>query len=197
MRMRNDTRLKQLLNKNNVTQQSFADMLCVTKYTAWKIINNKRPLRSDEIVKICRKFDVSANWLLGLNELSNPYDLERELSNSEKPKKSEIPTGSTVVDCISRKSVITIIQNHWWNCRDIDKLVNELPSVTPKGHWIPVNERLPEEGQFVIVSYPYDASDYSRKRVMTAWYHKEYGFTCGIADAWMPLPEPYRTGREE
>lgn len=76
MRMRNDTRLKQLLNKYNVTQQSFADMLCVTKYTAWKIINNKRPLRSDEIVKICEKFDVSANWLLGLNELSNPYDIE-------------------------------------------------------------------------------------------------------------------------
>lgn len=124
--------------------------------------------------------------------------LERELSNSEKPNKSEIPTGSTVVDCISRKSVIAIIQNHWWNCRDIDKLVNELPSVTPQEpRWIPVTERLPEEGQFVIVSYPYDASDYSRKRVMTAWYHKEYGFTCGIADAWMPLPEPYRTGREE
>ncbi len=76
MRMRNDTRLKQLLNKYNVTQQSFADMLCVTKYTAWKIINNKRPLRSDEIVKICEKFNVSANWLLGLNELSNPYDIE-------------------------------------------------------------------------------------------------------------------------
>lgn len=76
MRMRNDTRLKQLLNKYNVTQQSFADILCVTKYTAWKIINNKRPLRSDEIVKICNFFDVSANWLLGLNELSKPYDIE-------------------------------------------------------------------------------------------------------------------------
>lgn len=35
-------------------------------------------------------------------------------------------------DAVSRKSVITIIQNHWWNCRDIDKLVNELPSVTPQ-----------------------------------------------------------------
>ena len=44
------------------------------------------------------------------------------------------------VDAVSRKAVITIIQNHWWNCRDIDKLVNELPSVTPqeprRGHWI-------------------------------------------------------------
>lgn len=66
----------------------------------------------------------------------------------------------------------------------IDKIEKE-----PK--WIPITERLPEEGQFIIVSYPYDASDCSRKRVMTAWYHKEYGFTCGIADAWMPLPEPY------
>lgn len=35
-------------------------------------------------------------------------------------------------DAVSRKSVITIIQNHWWNCRDIDKLVNKLPSVTPQ-----------------------------------------------------------------
>ena len=46
-------------------------------------------------------------------------------------------------DCISRKAVITIIQNHWWNCRDIDKLVNELPpvkSIRPEGHWIDVME---------------------------------------------------------
>lgn len=62
--------------------------------------------------------------------------------------------------------------------------------------WIPVTERLPEEGQFIIVSYPYDASDCSRKRVMTAWYHKEYGFTCGITDAWMPLPQPYKAESE-
>lgn len=73
-----------------------------------------------------------------------------------------------------------------------------LPSVIPQEQkWIPVTERLPEEGQFIIVSYPYDASDCSRKRVMTAWYHKEYGFTCGIADAWMPLPQPYKEESEE
>ena len=35
-------------------------------------------------------------------------------------------------DAVSRKSVIAIIQNHWWNCRDIDKLVNGLPPVTPQ-----------------------------------------------------------------
>lgn len=34
-------------------------------------------------------------------------------------------------DCVSRQAVITIIQNHWWNCKDIDKLVKALPPVTP------------------------------------------------------------------
>lgn len=82
--------------------------------------------------------------------------LERELSNSEKPNKSEIPTGSTVVDCISRKSVIAIIQNHWWNCRDIDKLVNELPSVIPKGHWIK------EESPYGWDGYSYQCSECGR-----------------------------------
>jgi len=42
-------------------------------------------------------------------------------------------------DCVSRQKVITIIQNHWWNCKDIDELVKALPQVTPtrkKGKWI-------------------------------------------------------------
>lgn len=43
-------------------------------------------------------------------------------------------------DAVSRKSVITIIQNHWWNCRDIDKLVNELPPVTPQEPFKPMVE---------------------------------------------------------
>lgn len=64
------------------------------------------------------------------------------------------------------------------------------------GGWIPVTERLPKDGQLVIVSYPYDASDLSRKRVLTAWYNTNYGFTCGITDAWMPLPQPYKAENE-
>lgn len=82
--------------------------------------------------------------------------LERELSNSEKSNKSEIPTGSAIIDCISRKSVIAIIQNHWWNCRDIDKLVNKLPSVIPKGHWIK------EESPYGWDGYSYQCSECGR-----------------------------------
>lgn len=62
-------------------------------------------------------------------------------------------------DAVSRKSVITIIQNHWWNCRDIDKLVNELPPVTPQeSRWIPVTERLPDNatnGDMIKAMFPY------------------------------------------
>lgn len=58
--------------------------------------------------------------------------------------------------------------------------------------WIPVTERLPEEGQMVIACYPTDCG----KRVMTAYYYKECGFSCGITYAWMPLPEPYEEDKE-
>lgn len=51
-----------------------------------------------------------------------------------------------VDDCVSRKAVITIIQNHWWNCRDIDKLVKALPPVTPThGTCKDCNHRDPED----------------------------------------------------
>ena len=104
------------------------------------------------------------------------------------------------VDCISRKSVITIIQNHWWNCRDIDKLVNELPSVTPQEpKWIPVTERLPEDNENVLVSViATNEKDYFR--VGDAWYQPPNGcrgewknlMICEEVVAWMPLPKPYK-----
>lgn len=61
--------------------------------------------------------------------------------------------------------------------------------VKPKTEWIPVTERLPEEGTFVLASYN---SDEGADVVMT--YYNKYGFTRGLMTAWMPLPEPYREG---
>ena len=55
------------------------------------------------------------------------------------------------------------------------------------GEWIPVTERLPEEGTFVLASYN---SDEGVDVVMT--YYNKYGFTRGLMTAWMPLPEPYK-----
>jgi hypothetical protein len=76
--------------------------------------------------------------------------------------------------------------------RQAKALIIAINKIEQEYEWIPVNERLPKDGQLVIVSYPYDVADLSRKRVMTAWYNTNYGFTCGIIDAWMPLPQPYK-----
>jgi hypothetical protein len=60
----------------------------------------------------------------------------QEPSDSEKPNKSEIPTGSTTknnlaVDCISRADALDCV-NWGYSFSDIYKKINELPSVTPQ-----------------------------------------------------------------
>lgn len=105
------------------------------------------------------------------------------------------------VDCISRKSVIAIIQNHWWNCRDIDKLVNALPSVTlQETRWIPVSKRLPKAGEYEgnITKYYLVQNEYG-DMLVARYTHSEYWEQMyqykPISDeivAWMPLPEPYK-----
>ena len=67
-------RLKLLLKINHMTQQDFADWFCITRYTAWQILNQKRQLKADEIVKICMRFDVTADWLLGLSDIENLFE---------------------------------------------------------------------------------------------------------------------------
>lgn len=65
------------------------------------------------------------------NECQSKHPIKEALYAARKALEQE-----PCEDAVSRKSVITIIQNHWWNCRDIDKLVSELPSVTPQESFI-------------------------------------------------------------
>ena len=58
--------------------------------------------------------------------------------------------------------------------------------------WISVKDKLPEIGQRVLISQTIEKGH----RVDTDYYDK-YGFLMGIVDAWMPLPEPYKTESEE
>lgn len=120
-------------------------------------------------------------------------------------------------DAVSRKSVITIIQNHWWNCRDIDKLVNGLPSITPQEpKWIPVSEKKPNKGGEYLLWGKIDESEEEDYCFIGDYYEFEEKFgteisnydpnTLGFIDteieeyysvvAWMPLPKPYKEVEE-
>lgn len=65
-------RLKILLKREHMTVQDFADFLCCGWQTAWTITSGKRLLRADEIVMICNKFNITADWLLGMTDVENP-----------------------------------------------------------------------------------------------------------------------------
>lgn len=74
MQTNENSRLKILLKRNDMSQQDFADWFCVTRDTAWKIINGYRKLEADEIIEICRRFGVTADWLLGISDSEKPYE---------------------------------------------------------------------------------------------------------------------------
>ena len=70
--MQEDNRLKELLRKNDISQQEYADWFCVSRDTAWSVINGRRQLKADEIIMICNRFNVTAYWLLGLSDVETP-----------------------------------------------------------------------------------------------------------------------------
>ena len=59
--------------------------------------------------------------------------------------------------------------------------------------WIPVSERLPELGQYVLCSI---ADNYANHKIIISQYNCQYYWREGIVEAWMPLPEPYKAESE-
>ena len=118
-------------------------------------------------------------------------------------------------DCISRQAVLDVMKKHWLNGtvahRVIDEIgldINALPSVTHKQRWLPVSERVPEEFQRVlvtIVNYKGDkvvrVAEYYNRKGVGVFQIKENHEQWEVGEegllAWTPLPEPYKTEREE
>lgn len=100
-------------------------------------------------------------------------------------------------DLISRQAVDDVMydysRSHDVDYAQIMERIDELPSVENKGEWIPVSERLPEEGTHILVSVRGEP-DF----VATDDYYS-YGFDDWKDDvtAWQPLPEPYKGESEE
>ncbi len=112
------------------------------------------------------------------------------------------------LDIELRTSVIDAILN----------MLNGLPSAQPEPHWIPVSERMPEDGENCLVSvrcsndflvdrgtystdlFKVDEEDFFGNRGESGWYYhsSEYGY-CKILNviAWMPEPRPYKEIKDE
>ena len=71
-------------------------------------------------------------------------------------------------------------------------LINEQPKVN---EWIPVEERFPEEREFVIVLAKNHGMDIGCL-TDNEWYCSGYELSLNKIIAWMPLPESYKGGTE-
>lgn len=107
-------------------------------------------------------------------------------------------------DAISRqdaiKKVSKILKGVFVEYEDIaQKAMNLLPSVTPqpKTGWIPVSEKLPEDGELVLFSTKTDRvfeGRYFADNTDRQWYaFRDETFAWNnVVIAWMPLPVPYK-----
>ena len=74
---------------------------------------------------------------------------------------------------------------------DFDKLSEFCDMALSLTQWIPVSERLPKSGEYVLASIKPEVSDY---RVVISKFNNEAYWTDGTVEAWKPLPEPYKGG---
>jgi len=119
-------------------------------------------------------------------------------------------------DCVSREAVFDWLcegcERYHWNgdnvcltkCEDY-RTIAKLPPVQPKQDWIPVTERLPEEGINPITQdyYEYQCTIYLNEVYDLRFlrFGKGHWWNGGwLADdyviAWMERPEPYKENKE-
>lgn len=101
-------------------------------------------------------------------------------------------------DCISRTTLLARIDDERKHLLDLKmdgaehilvhharRIIEDMPSVTPKAEWIPVTEKLPEKSGKYLVTV-------KNGNVYAGTYDAFSGkFQCA-ATAWQLLPEPYR-----
>lgn len=115
-------------------------------------------------------------------------------------------------DLISRQAAIAysisgmtreIDGDKWIRVSEVRESIKTMPSAQPD--WIPVTERLPEEGHDVLITKESFKIKGYEQRVIKAkrsvdprsgkieWWSPEFGtLTNNAVLAWMPLPEPWR-----
>lgn len=109
-------------------------------------------------------------------------------------------------DAISRKAMLDYqeyLYGYMPNEENFElwKFITDLPSVLPKQKWIPCNERLPKENEYVdkVCKYYLIQDVYGDMHVARytnkGWISIDSIYVLDdIVIAWMSLPDPYKTG---
>ena len=117
-------------------------------------------------------------------------------------------------DAISRQAALDVIAETditngtepVFTGKQVQALLQDLPTVTPKQRWIPVSERLPEEDTNVLCWYEYFRYGNYNKMYQTYGVGTYFGRNVWAGDitgerarviAWMPLPKPYEPQESE
>lgn len=70
--MRYPERIRGLRQDNDYTQQQIADILGIAQTTYSQYELDKRPMPIDYLVALCKFYDVSADYMLGLTDRKRP-----------------------------------------------------------------------------------------------------------------------------
>jgi transcriptional regulator with XRE-family HTH domain len=101
-------RIRQLRERDDITQEKLGKMLNVQKAAISKYENNIVPLTDETINKLCDIFDVSSDYLLGKSEfekIEEPYNNELEkvlFSKTKDLTDSEKRTILNVINAIKK-----------------------------------------------------------------------------------------------
>jgi hypothetical protein len=100
------------------------------------------------------------------------------------------------------KTAVDAALDYEYEGKTIREWVQEIAEADHVGKWIPVSEKMPEEGKTVMASTNYGIYPEARYSKKYGW---EWPWEAGAdywteivdsVEAWMPLPEPYKAESE-
>lgn len=78
-------RLRFLMKRDDITQNSLANSLCVSQQTISRWVNNKFQPDIDQLIALARIFNVSIDYLVGLTDTPSIYfDTKKDPSPNER-----------------------------------------------------------------------------------------------------------------